>query len=135
MKDFLNIKNIDNLAALLKDSSIGMKGVEELLFVMNSVSNIGLNTANLKFDVTLARGLDYYTGCILEVKNQDVKIGSLGGGGRYDDLTSIFGMQDISGVGISFGIDRMYFQKILEYLIRLCLSILEIKKHNFVCQF
>ncbi len=108
LKDFLNIKNIDNLAVLLKDSSIGMKGVEELLFVMNSVSNIGLNTANLKFDVTLARGLDYYTGCILEVKNQDVKIGSLGGGGRYDDLTSIFGMQDISGVGISFGIDRIY---------------------------
>ena len=59
LKDFLNIKNIDNLATLLKDSSIGMKGVEELLFVMNSVSNIGLNTANLKFDVTLARGLDY----------------------------------------------------------------------------
>ena len=60
------------------------------------------------FDITLARGLDYYTGCILEVKANDVQIGSIGGGGRYDDLTSNFGLKDISGVGISFGIDRIY---------------------------
>ena len=60
------------------------------------------------FDVTLARGLNYYTGCILEVKANDVAIGSIGGGGRYDDLTSIFGLKDVSGVGISFGIDRIY---------------------------
>ena len=63
---------------------------------------------NLVFDITLARGLNYYTGCILEVKANDVQIGSIGGGGRYDDLTSIFGLNDVSGVGISFGIDRIY---------------------------
>ena len=67
-----------------------------------------MQSANLVFDITLARGLNYYTGCILEVKANDVQIGSIGGGGRYDDLTSNFGLQDISGVGISFGLDRIY---------------------------
>jgi len=108
LQNFLKVKKIKDLSDLLKNSSVGMKGVEELLFVMNSVNNVGLKSADLKFDITLARGLDYYTGCIIEVKNKDVKIGSLGGGGRYDDLTTIFGMPDISGVGISFGIDRIY---------------------------
>jgi len=79
-----------------------------LQFVMNTVDKLGLQSANLVFDVTLARGLNYYTGCILEVKANDVNIGSVGGGGRYDDLTSIFGLKDVSGVGISLGIDRIY---------------------------
>ena len=67
-----------------------------------------LETSNLVFDITLARGIDYYTGCILEVKANDIQIGSIGGGGRYDNLTSNFGLNGISGVGISFGIDRIY---------------------------
>ena len=75
---------------------------------MDSITKLGLQSASLVFDITLARGLDYYTGCILEVKANDVQIGSIGGGGRYDDLTSNFGLKDISGVGISFGIDRIY---------------------------
>jgi len=79
-----------------------------LQFIINLVSDLGLQSANLIFDITLARGLNYYTGCILEVKARDVSIGSIGGGGRYDDLTSIFGLKDVSGVGISFGIDRIY---------------------------
>ena len=76
--------------------------------VIDNIKKLGLQSANLVFDITLARGLDYYTGCILEVKANDVQIGSIGGGGRYDDLTSNFGLKDISGVGISFGIDRIY---------------------------
>ncbi len=105
---FLNTKNINDLAALLEQSEVGAKGLEELQFVMDAVANLGLQSANLVFDITLARGLDYYTGCILEVKANDVKIGSIGGGGRYDDLTSIFGLKDVSGVGVSIGIDRTY---------------------------
>jgi histidyl-tRNA synthetase len=75
---------------------------------MNTIANLGLQSAILIFDITLARGLNYYTGCILEVKANDVAIGSIGGGGRYDDLTGNFGLNDVSGVGISFGIDRIY---------------------------
>ena len=88
---------------------IGMQGINELSYVYNTVNNVKLKTAVLQFDVSLARGLDYYTGCILEVKSSAVSIGSIGGGGRYDDLTSIFGLNDVSGVGISFGVDRIYF--------------------------
>ena len=105
---FLNTKNVSDLFSLLENSVIGKKGLEELQFVINNVEKIGLQSANLIFDITLARGLNYYTGCILEVKANDVAIGSIGGGGRYDDLTSIFGLKDVSGVGISFGIDRIY---------------------------
>lgn len=105
---FLNTKNIIDLASLLEQSEIGKKGLEELQFIIDNVKELGLQSANLVFDITLARGLDYYTGCILEVKANDVQIGSIGGGGRYDDLTSNFGLKDISGVGISFGIDRIY---------------------------
>ena len=75
---------------------------------MQNIEKLGLQSASLVFDITLARGLNYYTGCILEVRANDVRIGSIGGGGRYDDLTSIFGLKDVSGVGISFGIDRIY---------------------------
>ncbi len=105
---FLNTKNIFDISSLLDKSDIGKKGLEELQFVIDNITRLGLQTANLVFDITLARGLDYYTGCILEVEADDVQIGSIGGGGRYDDLTSNFGLKDISGVGVSFGIDRIY---------------------------
>lgn len=105
---FLNAKDISDLAPLLEKSARGKEGLEELQFVINTVVDVGLQSTKLVFDITLARGLNYYTGCILEVKAKDVNIGSIGGGGRYDDLTSIFGLKDISGVGISFGIDRIY---------------------------
>jgi histidyl-tRNA synthetase len=108
LNTFLNTKNISDLSSLLAQSEVGNKGLEELQFVMNTIANLGLQSASLVFDITLARGLNYYTGCILEVKANDVSIGSIGGGGRYDDLTSIFGLKDVSGVGISFGIDRIY---------------------------
>jgi histidyl-tRNA synthetase len=108
LDSFLNAKNISDLSLFLEQSEIGRKGLEELQFVIDNVTKLGLQSANLVFDITLARGLNYYTGCILEVKVNDVKVGSIGGGGRYDDLTSNFGLKDISGVGISFGIDRIY---------------------------
>ena len=99
---------VKNTRALLKDSEIGLKGVEELEFVFDTIKELGLKSAKLEFDVTLARGLNYYTGAIFEVKANGVKIGSICGGGRYDDLTGIFGLKDVSGVGISFGADRIY---------------------------
>jgi len=85
------------------------KGVEELRFVVNTINNLGLQSSSLEIDVTLARGLNYYTGAIFEVSAPNgVEMGSIGGGGRYDDLTGIFGLKDVSGVGISFGLDRIY---------------------------
>lgn len=93
---------------MLQSSEIGLKGIEELECVFNEVENLGLRRAKIEFDVTLARGLNYYTGAIFEVKANGVKMGSICGGGRYDDLTGIFGMKDMSGVGISFGADRIY---------------------------
>tara|TARA_B110000483_G_scaffold175304_1_gene207357 strand:- start:50 stop:1396 length:1347 start_codon:yes stop_codon:yes gene_type:complete len=108
LNNFLNITDIDKLTNLLGDSKIGVIGVQELKYIMKNIENLNLKSSELKFDVTLARGLDYYTGSILEVKSQDVNIGSIAGGGRYDDLTSVFGLDDVSGVGISFGIDRIY---------------------------
>ena len=105
---FLCVNNMSDLKELLTNSEIGKKGVEELDFVSAKIEKLGLKTSQLKFDIKLARGIDYYTGCILEVKQNDVKIGSIGGGGRYDDLTSMFGLKNVSGVGISFGIDRIY---------------------------
>ncbi|TMM31467.1 histidine--tRNA ligase [Polaribacter aestuariivivens] len=104
-----NLENLDALEKMLQTSEEGKKGVEELRFVINSVTELGLNSANLEVDVTLARGLNYYTGAIFEVAApKGVKMGSIGGGGRYDDLTGIFGLKDVSGVGISFGLDRIY---------------------------
>ena len=86
-----------------------MQGIQELEFIVANVSALELQTATLAIDVTLARGLNYYTGAIFEVSApQGITIGSIGGGGRYDDLTSIFGLKDVSGVGISFGLDRIY---------------------------
>lgn len=105
---FLNITDIDKLTKLLGNSKIGVTGVQELKYIMQNIENLNLKSSQLQFDISLARGLDYYTGSILEVKSQDVNIGSIAGGGRYDDLTSVFGLNDVSGVGISFGIDRIY---------------------------
>jgi histidyl-tRNA synthetase len=86
-----------------------MKGVEELRFICENVTKLGLSSAILDLDVTLARGLNYYTGAIFEVASpKEVAMGSIGGGGRYDDLTGIFGLKNMSGVGISFGLDRIY---------------------------
>jgi histidyl-tRNA synthetase len=103
-------EKIEKLATLLEASTEGTKGVEELKFICNAINELGLQTANLDLDVTLARGLNYYTGAIYEVAApKDVKIGSIGGGGRYDDLTGIFDSNNkMSGVGISFGLDRIY---------------------------
>ncbi len=99
---------LTEMKTILSGSEIGLKGIEELEFVFNAVEKIGLRTARVEFDVTLARGLNYYTGAIFEVKVEGVSIGSICGGGRYDDLTGIFGLKNISGVGISFGADRIY---------------------------
>ena len=102
-------EKIEKLELLLTSSEEGLKGVEELRFICENVSNLGLATANLDLDVTLARGLNYYTGAIFEVSAPEgVAMGSIGGGGRYDDLTGIFGLKNMSGVGISFGLDRIY---------------------------
>jgi len=102
-------EKIQKLATLLATSSEGMKGIEELKFICEAVSELGLTKANLDLDVTLARGLNYYTGAIFEVAPpKEISMGSIGGGGRYDDLTGIFGLKDMSGVGISFGLDRIY---------------------------
>jgi histidyl-tRNA synthetase len=102
-------EKIDKLSQLLSSSIEGMKGVAELQFICNNVMNLGLSKSVLDLDVTLARGLNYYTGAILEVAPpKQVAMGSIGGGGRYDDLTGIFGLKDMSGVGISFGLDRIY---------------------------
>jgi len=102
-------EKLAKLSALLSNSEEGKKGVEELRFICENVSKLGLQQANLDLDVTLARGLNYYTGAIFEVAaSKEVAMGSIGGGGRYDDLTGIFGLKNMSGVGISFGLDRIY---------------------------
>ena len=101
-----NAQKLDTIAEVLKDSEVGQKGVEELRFILNTCD--GLLKNELQLDLTLARGLNYYTGAIFEVKAADVQIGSITGGGRYDNLTGIFGLPGLSGVGISFGADRIY---------------------------
>lgn len=101
-------ENLATVASILGDSEIGTKGIEELQYIFNYIKRLGLQTAQLEFDVTLARGLNYYTGAIFEVKALDTPMGSICGGGRYDDLTGIFGLKGVSGVGISFGADRIY---------------------------
>ncbi len=100
---------IASLKSILSASEEGTKGIEEVAFINEAISELGLNTATLQLDVTLARGLNYYTGAIFEVAApKTVPMGSIGGGGRYDDLTGIFGLPNVSGVGISFGLDRIY---------------------------
>ncbi|MGM9693553.1 MAG: histidine--tRNA ligase [Alloprevotella sp.] len=102
-----NAEKLDVMRSVLADSEVGLKGIEEVAFVMNLLEEASLNNV-LELDLTLARGLNYYTGCIFEVKALDVEIGSITGGGRYDNLTGIFGLPGLSGVGISFGADRIY---------------------------
>ena len=102
-------EKLDSLTELLSSSETGLEGISELRYIVDAVSELGLETAILEIDVTLARGLNYYTGAIFEVSPpSNVKMGSIGGGGRYDDLTGIFGLKDVSGVGVSFGLDRIY---------------------------
>ena len=100
-------EKLQKMAELLSASEMGMKGIEETRFIFNILEQAGLKN-ELQLDLTLARGLNYYTGAIFEVKALDVQIGSITGGGRYDNLTGIFGMPGLSGVGISFGADRIY---------------------------
>lgn len=102
-----NQEKLAALSEILKESEMGKKGIEELSYVLNMVSGLNLIT-QVELDLTLARGLNYYTGAIFEVKALDVSIGSITGGGRYDDLTGVFGMKGVSGVGISFGADRIF---------------------------
>lgn len=102
-----NEEKLNTLKTVLKDSETGIKGVEELEFILNRLRLTPLRS-ELDIDLTLARGLSYYTGVIIEVKALDVQIGSITGGGRYDNLTGIFGLPDVSGVGISFGADRIF---------------------------
>ena len=109
-KEIIKLLDIDNLADLevaFKNSETGLKGIEELRQFHN-YSDLSPLHNKLSFDISLARGLNYYTGCIFEVVSDEVQIGSIGGGGRYDDLTGVFGMPGVSGVGISFGFARMY---------------------------
>ncbi|WP_042491978.1 histidine--tRNA ligase [Aequorivita sublithincola] len=104
-----NEERLNSLKGMLQTSELGMKGVNELEFIVENIKTLGLQTSSLQIDVTLARGLNYYTGAILEVSApEEVNMGSIGGGGRYDDLTGIFGLKDMSGMGISFGLDRIY---------------------------
>ena len=113
-----NEQKLDTISDVLKDSPTGLKGVEELRFILSALGSVscGIATTNngtslhneIQLDLTLARGLNYYTGAIFEVKALDTPMGSISGGGRYDNLTGIFGMPGLSGVGISFGVDRIY---------------------------
>ena len=102
-----NDEKLDTIAQVLAASETGMRGVEELRYILGALKTAGLKN-EIQLDLTLARGLNYYTGAIFEVKALDVPMGSILGGGRYDNLTGIFGMPGISGVGISFGIDRIF---------------------------
>lgn len=112
--DFLFTQSNDALENLLQlkekfvGNEIGLKGVEELEFVLTQSLGLGVDIQSLVFDITLARGLDYYTGAIFEVKADEAQMGSIGGGGRYDNLTEVFGVKNIPGIGISFGLDRIY---------------------------
>ena len=114
-----------------------MKGVEESEFILKTISTLGIKS-EVELDLTLARGLNYYTGAIFEVKALDVQIGSISGGGRYDNLTGVFGMDGMSGVGISFGADRIYdvlnqldcIRKMHHSVLSFCLSTLEKQKQR-----
>ncbi len=102
-----NEEKLETLKTVLATSEAGLKGVEESEFILKTVSALGVKS-EVELDLTLARGLNYYTGAIFEVKALDVQIGSISGGGRYDNLTGVFGMDGMSGVGISFGADRIF---------------------------
>lgn len=102
------LANLASLKEKFAEVEIGKKGVEELEFVLNKAFDLGVAKDSLNFNITLARGLDYYTGSIFEVSAKGVAMGSIGGGGRYDNLTEVFGVKDVPGIGISFGLDRIY---------------------------
>lgn len=102
-----SLEKLDQLSAILTSSEAGMKGIEEMRTIFNLINELQPK-ANVEIDLTLARGLNYYTGAIIEIKANDVQMGSISGGGRYDDLTGIFGLKGMSGIGISFGADRIY---------------------------
>ncbi len=126
-----NADKLNSLSQLLLTSETGKKGIEEVRFVINTLQNLGLKASEIQLDVTLARGLNYYTGAIFEVSApQKVQMGSIGGGGRYDDLTGIFGLKGVSGVGISFGLDRIYL--VLEELELFPKTIAETTKVLFI---
>ena len=102
-------KILDELEKNLNNSSEGLEGINELRYIISKLNNFKFKSINIKIDLTLARGLNYYTGTIVEVIGpENVKMGSIGGGGRYDDLTNSFGLKNVSGMGISFGFDRLY---------------------------
>ncbi len=103
-----NAEKLATLKQVLAGTETGLKGIEECEYILNVLENLGGTQNELELDLTLARGLNYYTGAIFEVKALDVEIGSISGGGRYDNLTGVFGMPGVSGVGISFGADRIY---------------------------
>lgn len=103
-----NEQKLSTLKGVLAQSEIGMKGIEEVEAILSYLSGLGAMHVDVELDLSLARGLNYYTGAIFEVKAKDVAIGSICGGGRYDDLTGIFGLKNVSGVGVSFGADRIY---------------------------
>ncbi len=104
-----NREKADQLREVLKTSETGLKGIEEIETILDYLANFGLtDLSHVELDITLARGLNYYTGAIFEVKTNEVAMGSIGGGGRYDDLTGMFGLKGLTGVGISFGADRIY---------------------------
>jgi histidyl-tRNA synthetase len=107
IEKILAAKNFEEIAPFFQNSEVGQKGISELSSVFNFLKKAKIEN-EIQFDVTLARGLTYYTGCILEVSAKNIKMGSIGGGGRYDDLTGVFGLKDMSGVGVSFGADRIY---------------------------
>jgi histidyl-tRNA synthetase len=103
-----NVGKLESLRSALSRSEIGLKGCDEIGTVLNYIANCPTKTAKVELDITLARGLNYYTGAIFEVKTNEAAMGSIGGGGRYDDLTGMFGLKGLTGVGISFGADRIY---------------------------
>ena len=103
-----NTEKLDQLRGILSTSATGLKGIEEIEQILTYLSSWKLHRAHIELDITLARGLNYYTGAIFEVKTNEVAMGSIGGGGRYDDLTGMFGLKNLTGVGISFGADRIY---------------------------
>ncbi len=105
-----NVEKLESLKHVLASSAIGLKGIEEIETVFEYLNELQAPSSKpqAELDITLARGLNYYTGCIFEVKTNEVAMGSIGGGGRYDDLTGMFGLKDLTGVGISFGADRIY---------------------------
>lgn len=103
-----SFENLSALEGVFANNEVGLEGVRELQFVLEKAKELGVKSEDFVFDLTLARGLDYYTGAIFEVKAKAVELGSIGGGGRYDNLTEVFGVKDVPGIGISFGLDRIY---------------------------